>query len=328
MEGSQIVSNKNPHCQNPHPIQPDPPDVIGIGLCTVDLLFVVPELPAFGKTVRASKYLRQGGGPVATALVTLARLGISTRFIGKVGDDPEGAFIREEFQEEGVDTSSLIAEPNAFSLAVLVLVDQTTGERCFTPRPDTCSPLTAADLNRTEITSTRILHLDDADEPSIQAAKWAKAAGVKVVFDGTWSNESVTDLLPCVDIPIVSDIFVQEWMPGASPDVVLHRLYEFGGQIAVVTLGERGCVAKWERGVFAFPAFPIDVVDTTGAGDAFHGGFIYGLLRDWSVEETIRFASAVAALNCRELGGRSGLPTLAEVERFLASASMPSFKAV
>ena len=297
------------------------PDVIGIGLCTADLLFVVPELPAFGEIVHAVQYLRQPGGPAATALVTLARLSIPTRFIGKVGDDPEGVFIREEFQKEGVDTSRLIVEPNALSIVVLVLVDQISGDRCFTPRRDTCSPLTVSDLNHSEIVSAKVLHLDDADEPSIQAAKWAKAAGVCVVFDGTWYRESVMDLLPFVDIPVVSDVFVQEWMPGAPAEVVVQQLSQFGSRIAVVTLGEHGCVARWEKGIFAFPAFPIDVVDTTGAGDAFHGGFIYGVLQDWPVEETIRFASAIGALNCLELGGRSGLSTLEQVSQFLADTS-------
>ena len=90
----------------------DCPDVIGIGACTADMLFVVPQLPVFGQSMRASQYLRQSGGPVATALVTLARLGVSTRFIGRVGDDPEGVFIREEFRKEGVDVSRLMLEPN------------------------------------------------------------------------------------------------------------------------------------------------------------------------------------------------------------------------
>ncbi len=246
-------------------------------------------------------------------------MGVSTRFIGKIGDDPEGVFICEEFQKEGVDVSQLIVEPNTLSRAVLVLVDQTTGDCCFTLCTETCSPLTVSDLNRKEITSAKVLHLDDADEPSIQAAKWAKAAGVCVVFDGTWHNEFLMDLLPLVDIPIVSDVFVQGWMPDAPAEVVVQRLCDFGARIAVVTFGECGCVAKWEKGIFAFPAFPVDAVDTTGAGDAFHGAFIYSTLQDWRVEETVRFASAVAALNCRQLGGRSGLPTLEEAHRFLAN---------
>ena len=298
--------------------QDNPPDVIGIGTCTADMLFVVPQPPAYGRSWRASQYLRQAGGPVSTALVTLARLGVSTRFVGRAGDDPEGVFIREEFQKEGVDVSRFMLEPNVFSRAVLVLVDQATGERCFTSRRETNTPLAISDLDRQEIASAKILHLDDADEASVQAAKWAKAAGVTVVLDGTWHSEVLTEqLLPLVDIPIVSEAFAQGWMPDAPPEAIVEGLYEFGARIAVVTLGERGCVAKWEEELLTLPAFPVDVVDTTGAGDAFHGGFIYGVLQAWNAPEIVRFASAVASLNCRQLGGRSGLPTVEEVHQFL-----------
>ena len=298
--------------------QDNSPDVIGIGTCTADMLFVVPQPPTYGKSWRASQYLRQAGGPVSTALVTLARLGVSTRYVGRAGDDPEGVFIREEFQKEGVDVSRFMLEPNVFSRAVLVLVDQATGERCFTSRRETNTPLAISDLDRQEIESARVLHLDDAEEASVQAAKWARAAGVTVALDGTWYSEELEELLlPLVDMPIVSEVFAQGWMPGASPEAVVEKLYEFGARIAAVTLGERGCVAKSEAGVLTFPAFPVDVVDTTGAGDAFHGGFIYGVLQDWDAAETVRFASAVASLNCRQLGGRSGLPTVNEVNQFL-----------
>lgn len=294
------------------------PDVIGIGTCTADMLFVVPQPPTYGKSWRASQYLRQAGGPVSTALVTLARLGVSTRFVGIAGDDPEGVFIRQEFQKEGVDVSRFMLEPNVFSRAVLVLVDQETGERCFTSRRETNTPLAVSDLDRQEIVSAKALHLDDADEASIQAAKWAKAAGVTVVLDGTWhSEELVAQLLPFIDIPIVSEAFAKGWMPGAPPEAVVEALYDQGARIAAVTLGERGCVAKSEAGILTFPAFPVDVVDTTGAGDAFHGGFIYGVLQEWSVTEIVRFASAVASINCRQLGGRSGLPTVEETHQFL-----------
>ena len=297
------------------------PDVIGIGTCTADMLFVVPQLPTYGRSWRASQYLRQAGGPVSTALVTLARLGVSTRFVGRAGNDPEGVFIRDEFQKEGVDVSRFILEPNVFSRAVLVLVDQDTGERCFTSRRETNTPLGISDLDRQEIESTKVLHLDGASEASIQAAKWAKAAGVPVVLDGTsHSEELMEQLMPLVDIPIVSEVFAEGWMPGAPPEAIVEGLYEFGTRIAVVTLGERGCVAKSEAGILTFPAFPVDVVDTTGAGDAFHGGFIYGILQDWSVTEIVRFASAVASINCRQLGGRSGLPTVEEVHQFLEAS--------
>lgn len=293
------------------------PEVIGIGLCTVDLLFAVPRPPTFGGLMRASAYLRQGGGPVATALVALARLGVASRFVGRVGDDDDGDFIRGDFEGEGVDSSRIQVETGAVSRIALVLVDQATGERGFTARPESCRPLTVDDLDRGEIAGARVLHLDDADEPSMQAARWAKEDGTCVVFDGTWNHEDLDAFLPLVDVPIVSEPFVEAWMPGASPREVVDRLWGYGPRVAVYTLGEKGCVIRWEEGAFDFPCFPIDVVDTTGAGDAFHGGFIYGLLQEWDVEQTVRFASAVAALNCRQLGGRTGLPDRGEVDEFL-----------
>ena len=296
------------------------PEVIGIGLCTVDLLFLLPQPPSCKGTMRAAAHLRQGGGPVPTALVTLARLGASTRFIARIGDDGDGAYIREEFEREGVDTSRLLVEADSLTRVTLVLVDQETGERGFTTRPDTCAPLAPEDIDPAEIAAARLLHLDDADEPCMQAAKWAQEAGTCVVFDGTWMHEKLEEFLPLVDVPIVSEPFVDEWMPGTPPAAVVERLCDLGAKVAVFTLGAKGCVARWDEKTWAFPSFPIEVVDTTGAGDAFHGGFIYGLLQEWEVEETIRFASAVAALNCRQLGGRTGLPTREAVEDFLADS--------
>ena len=296
------------------------PDVIGIGLCTVDEMFVVSEAPDFGKRVRTSDYLRQPGGMAATALVALARLGVSTRFVGRVGDDAEGVFIRDEFVREGVDVSELTAERRAVSTVALVLVREGTGERCFASRGSTCAPLAPGDLNRTSIASSRALLLDQANAVSLQAARWAREAGVCTVLDGTWSRGPVDELLALTDVPIVSMEFVEDWMPGASAEIVLDALYEISGRMAVVTRGEAGCIVRWEKGAFSFPAFPVTVVDTTAAGDAFHGAFIYGLLQGWAVEEIVRLASAVAAMNCRALGGRTGLPTLAEVTRFLAEA--------
>ena len=111
---------------------------------------------------------------------------------------------------------------------------------------------------------------------------------------------------------------VRRWMPSATPEQVVDRLCAYGAEMAFYTLGAEGAIARSPAGTFTYPAFPTQIVDTTGAGDAFHGAFIYGLLQDWPIHEIACFASAVAALNCGHLGGRSGLPDLAEVESFIA----------
>ena len=293
--------------------------VVGIGLSTTDLLFLVDERPGFGPPVRAERFLRQGGGPVATALVALARLGVPTRFISRIGDDEEGAFMRAEFQREGVDTSLLESQAGTLSQVALVLVERATGERGFTFREPTCTPLEPGDLDRSAITGARLLHLDDAEPAQLQAARWAREAGVPVMLDGTWVHEDLPELLQLVDASILSDVMARRWMPGATPQEVVQRLRNYGARIAVLTRGEEGCLVQWDQGRFAFDAFAVDVVDTTGAGDAFHGGFIYGLLQDWPVEKTVCFAQAVAALNCGHFGGRTGLPTLEQVESLMAA---------
>jgi sulfofructose kinase len=295
--------------------------VLGIGLCTVDMLFSVPRRPDFDASMRASQYLRQGGGPAATAMVALARLGASTAFIGKVGDDDDGHFIRAELAREGVDSSHFIVAPGAQSRVALVLVEESSGERGFVTRPESCGELTPADLDREVVRAAQIVHLDDADATCMQAARWAKEAGHKVVFDGTWLHDDLDTFLPFVDVAIVSEPLVRRWLPDLPPEQVVEKLATYGIATAVYTRGAEGCVAHWRGQTHHFPAFAVDVVDTTGAGDAFHGAFIFGLLQAWPVERIIRFASATAALNCRALGGRTALPTRLEIEAFLAEHS-------
>lgn len=294
-------------------------DVLGIGLCTVDMLFVVDHLPHFDRSMRAAQFLRQGGGPAATALVAFARLAPDARsaFIGKVGDDEDGDFIRAGLQREGVDTAHFAIAPGAHSRVALVLVEESSGERGFVTRPESCGELTPDELRHDVISAAQIVHLDDADATCMQAARWAKEAGHTVVFDGTWPHKDLDDFLPLVDVSIVSEPLVRQWVPDLSPEQVVQKLADYGARIAVYTRGKLGCVARWQGQTHTVPAFPVAVVDTTGAGDAFHGAFLYGLHQRWTPEQTIRFASATAALNCRALGGRTALPTRSEVEAFL-----------
>lgn len=293
--------------------------VLGVGLCTVDMLFVVPDLPQFDRSMRAAQFLRQGGGPAATALVAFARLAPEApcAFIGKVGDDEDGDFIRAGLQSEGVDTAHFAIAPGAHSRVALVLVEESSGERGFVTRPESCGELVPHELPHEVVSAAHVVHLDDADATCMQAARWAKEAGHTVVFDGTWLHEDLDTFLPLVDVSIVSEPLVRQWLPDLSPEQVVQKLADYGARIAVYTRGERGCVARWQDQTHSFPAFSVEVVDTTGAGDAFHGAFLYGLHKRWTPEKIIRFASATAALNCRALGGRTALPTRTEVEAFL-----------
>ena len=287
-------------------------------MITVDHLFRVPGLPDFDAPRRASAHARACGGPVPNALACLSRLGASTRFVGKVGDDEEGAFARSELHRRGVDVSRLRVARGRSRL-VLALVEEAGGERAFVSRPESFPQLAAADLEPEDVSGARVLHLDDADEAAIRAARGARASGAAVVLDGTWQSEGLEELLPLVDYALVSGFFARGWLPGAGRWEVLERLRRLGAGAAVLTRGERGAAAEDAAGArFEVPAPPVEVVDTTGAGDAFHGGFIFGLLQGWPLERTLRFACATGALNCRALGGQAGLPVREEVEELLA----------
>lgn len=294
------------------------PDIIGIGICTVDHLLSVSQMPKYGLSIKASQYLQQSGGLVASALVAATRLGATTKIIARIGDDDEGQYIQQDLDREGVDASKLLIEPDTHTHISMILVDDNTGERSFISRWATGSPITLNEISREEVTSAKILFVDDVTETTLQAAQWAREAGVTVVIDPSCPFDIMKDLLPWVDVPIVPESFATQWMPNEPAESVAKALYELGARIAVVTLGERGCVVCSADGVQAYPTIPVNVVDTTGAGDAFHGAFMYALLQDWDVPRMVRFAIAVGAMNCRFLGGRTGLPTRQAVDDFIA----------
>ena len=290
------------------------PDIVGIGICTVDYLVRVPHMPRNNARMRATGYLRQSGGLASSALVAAARLGAKTKIIGRIGDDEDGDFIRRELDEDGVNTTQLLVEAGTSSHVSVILVNECTGDRSIVTRPATGHPIAPHDLRREDITGAKVLFVDDISPASLQAAAWAQEAGMWVVMDPACPYETAREILPYVDVPIVPE----QWMPHEPDETVVETLYRQGAQIAIVTLGERGGLAYSDEGLQAFSAYPVEVVDTTGAGDAYHGAFMYALLQNWDLGRRLRFAAAVGSLNCRALGGRTALPTRREVDDFLA----------
>ncbi|MDH4135920.1 MAG: carbohydrate kinase family protein [Anaerolineae bacterium] len=293
-------------------------DVVGLGYCSLDYLGIVPGRPEFDvDTVSLSDFAKSGGGPVSTALVALARLGACTGYIGVLGEDEGGAFLKGEFEQEGVDLNRLRVQAGARSQTCMVLVEAGTGRRsilCYRAAGE----LLLDEADRAYISSARYLHLDGNHmDAAITAACWARADGVKVSFDANRPRRRLDELLPLVDILIASERFPPAYT-GKEDQVPAGRsLLEMGPEIVVITLGARGCLCLWENQVIHVPGFQVDVVDSTGAGDAFHGAFLYGLLQGWELGRTAIFANAVAAINCTRLSGRAGLPSLSEVEVFL-----------
>ncbi|NLN18019.1 MAG: sugar kinase [Firmicutes bacterium] len=293
-------------------------EMVGLGLCTHDYIAVVPRIPEFESSVRMRAVSEQGGGPAATATVAARRLGVDAAFVGVVGDDHSGRFILEEFRRYGVDISQMKMRPGETSQFVICLVEESTGRRGFVSSPATVRPLQIDEIDPGLIRSAGFLHLDGRfPEVSIEAAKIAREAGVTVVLDAT-TFSGTKDLLGYVDILITSRFFYEEIAEGESPLDVVPRLLDYGAREAIITLGEQGCVCADEKGSFHLPAFDVQpVVDTTGCGDVFHGAYIAAKLRGYGLRKAAQFASAVAGLKVRALGGRQGIPDIDEVLQFL-----------
>lgn len=293
-------------------------ELISIGLSVMDYLFLFDKLP-HGRFGTAVDHLVQGGGLAATAAVTMARLGGRVEMWSRVGDDLQGRFILEQFAREGVDTSQVRVCPGGRSPACAVTVDRSSGERYFTYFPGRGLDPSAEGLELDRVARAKAILVDCSwPEAQIAAARCAREHGVPVCADVGGVGERVRELLRWVDYPIYSQDCARRYSGTDSVEDALRRLTELGGKVPMVTLGDQGC-AWLEGGIIRhLPAFRVPVVDTTGCGDVFHGAFTFGLARGWDLETNARFASATAALKCRALGGRTGIPTYPEVVAFLS----------
>jgi ribokinase len=298
--------------------------VVGLGQCAYDILGRVAAYPAADVKAELGEILFQGGGPTATALVTLARLGIATAFFGRVGDDDFGVRIRSGLLAEGVDCVNLFTDAGRTSQFAFIAVEEGSGRRNIFWNRGGARPLSPSEIDPAPIRNCRVLHLDGLQqEASLAAARVAREAGVTTVLDGGTFRDGTSDLLPLIDHLVVSEKFALQAAGGEEPPLALEKLLSHGAQAVTVTVGGRGSHTLSRDGEeFHQPAFSAEVVDTTGCGDVFHGGYIYGLLQRWDLRRTVSFAAACAALKTRALGGRTAIPTLAEVETFLLNASI------
>ncbi|MBK7930044.1 MAG: hypothetical protein IPJ98_22010 [Bryobacterales bacterium] len=292
-------------------------EFLSLGYCAWDYLGIVPHVPRDGK-VRMKEHIEQGGGPAATAAVTAARLGVSAGFAGKVGDDDRGRYILAELRREGVDTSACIVEAGAQSAAAFCWVEEGSGNRSIAWHTGTATPMTADDVPADAVRAARILHLDgNQPEAALAAALCAREAGVLVSLDAGTFRPHMARLLELSDIVVASEQFSRELLGRDDPEQAVREMSTRGPRTAVVTMGSRGCLGLAAEAGIRVPAYRLDAVDTTGAGDVYHGAFCAAILAGWDVERAMRFASAAAAIKCTRLGGRTGIPSYAEVCAFL-----------
>jgi len=293
-------------------------DVVGIGIPVVDCLALLERLPASDEQTVMEDLSWQGGGKVPTALVALSRLGARVGIIGVVGDDMFGRFCANDFEWNGVDTSHLIVDRDQTTHFTIVLAELKKKARSFIGKAGSCRAVQPSDLDAGYIGSARFLHLANMDQAAIEAARLARQQGVRVVFDADLFEKETVDNLKLIDVFIFSRFFYDALFSRGNFKENCREIQDLGPEIVVVTLGAKGCAGIDRSAYFEVPAFSeLPVTDTTGAGDVFHGAFIYGMLMNWSSAETARFASAVSSIKCTRLGGRAGIPDYSVVRQFL-----------
>ena len=300
-------------------------DVVGLGLATIDIITPVSHLPESNEVFEIYGIDVQGGGPVATALVALAKLGAKTAYLGAISQSRWGSMIMEEFKQYNVDTKHCRRFETGESPVAVILVEP-GGSRSILYEKGRQLLLGPQDINPDHIAAARILHLDgNHPDAAMQAAHMARQCDTLVSLDGGAGEgkwKGMAELIPLADILIVARQFAERHTGDDDPLKAGPALLSHGAQFVVVTDGENGCWYWDDRQHFHQPAYKVNVCDTTGAGDTYHGAYLYAYLQRWPPQICLAFASAVAAIKCTQPGGRKGIPTLDQAIEFLRRSGM------
>jgi len=296
-------------------------DLVGVGLNATDTVIPLSSYPSPGSKVEFREKTILPGGQVATTVIACQHWGLSTRYIGKLGDDSAAKLHKDAFARAGVETH-LFTAPGCASQQSLILVDN-KGERTVLTRRDEGLAIRPSDLDREWIVNARALHVDGYDTAAATvAARWARSAGVPVIADLDELYPEVELLLENIDYLIVSRDFPTRLTGEPTLETALARMRSrYGCQLTAATLGQDGVLAFDGSNFYHAAAYQVLVADTTGAGDIFHAGFIYGLLQGWPLERQLDFACAAAALNCTAVGARGGIKTVEEIQALMKSGS-------
>jgi sulfofructose kinase len=300
-------------------------DVVGVGANSVDFVHLLPGYPQPFGSFAKMKIQRQEilcGGQMATAMSACARFGLRAKYVGVTGTDENGRRVRRELDRRGIDLTDLIIRDAQNQFAV-ILVDETNGDRIVLWDRDERLTMRERDIPAEAIAKARIVHVDDVDQAAaIRAAEIAREHAIPVTSDIDRITVRTKELIDAVSVPIFAEHVPPRVTGLHQQEDALLALRQPHHQVLCVTLGERGAMALDRDGVHHAPAFAVEAVDTTGAGDVFRAGFLFALLRDWSTEDTLRFANAAAAVSCTRLGALGGIPSLHEVEELVASGNV------
>ena len=298
-------------------------EIIGIENPVVDFNILLDKMPDAGGFGSLKEYSWQGGGNVGSALVAAARLGAKCGIVGVVGDDAYGQFCIDDFKRHNIDTSHLLKDAGNKTSFCICLAELCTMGRSFIIKPGTDRQPTNNELDKKYISTAKYLHLG-AMGPQVQAAIWAKEMGITVVDDAGHYNTDTEAHIDLIDVFVGSEHYYKGLFKDNNYEINCRAILKRGPKIVVFTLGAKGCVGLNNDGeFFAIPAYKgLPIVDTTGAGDVFHGAFIFGLMQGWDVKKTSQFSSAVSAIKCTRLGGRAAIPDYITVQKFMKTGNI------
>jgi len=306
-------------------------DVVGVGLNATDTLILLPRFPSYGGKAPYERELLSPGGQVASAMVTCARLGLRAKYIGTLGDDERGIVQLASLRASDINLDDIEIRPNCPNQSAYILVDQVTGERTVLWKRDECLRIDPASLTSEKIVCARLLHIDGHDTPAVaRAAEIARRHHIPVTVDVDTIYPGFDRVLPNVDYLIASSEFPARWTGEPDPFRALAMIQdEYGMKVAAMTLGADGALARFDGEYMYSPGFVVDCVDTTGAGDVFHGAFCYSVIESMPLREALEFSNAMAALNCTALGARGRIAGVSEARVFASGAgrrSNPDFE--
>lgn len=295
-------------------------DAVGFGTNAVDFLIGVPEYPVFGSKIELSEYVQMAGGEIASTMCGLRRLGMKTLYVGRFGADEAGDFGLQSLRDEGVNVEYAEQIAGAQTQIAFVLIDSQTGERTVIWKRDQKLSFSPSDAPLELMKKTKIFHATTHDAPACaRLAREAKKRGAVVSIDIDNVFEGVTELLPLVDVFISSREFPEKLLGISDRKTALREIKSrFGCPVVGMTLGAEGSLILCDDEFVETKgcAVPGGCRDTTGAGDAFRAGFLYGILKNQSIEYGAKLANAAAALKCRRVGARTALPYEAELKKF------------